>query len=445
MNTISSTSRISRSIHAVRARQILDSRGRPTVEADVELDDGSFGRASVPSGASTGSAEAHELRDGDRAVYAGLGVLKAVANINGEIARALLGRDPFAQHDVDGLMRELDGTPQLARLGANATLAVSIAVARAAAASSRQPLYERVREIAGLDRLTMPLPMVNILSGGLHASGGMDVQDFLAIPVRATSIADAIHIISRVRTAATEEARARGLPTLLADEGGVSPGLPTGRDALEMMLRIVERAGLKAGDDIVIAIDVAATSLQREQHAEGGRYELAREGRMASSVEMIEMLAGWVRSYPIASIEDGLGEEDWFAWRALTDRLGSQVQLVGDDLFTTNPARLERGVRAGVANGVLVKANQNGTLSGTIDLIAQAKAAGYATTVSARSGETEDAFMSDLAVGTAAGQIKIGSLRTSSTVAKYNQLLRIEGSCGAPYAGVAALAGVSGA
>jgi enolase len=431
-------------IRSIRARQILDSRGRPTVEADVELDDGSFGRASVPSGASTGSAEAHELRDGDAATYAGLGVLKAVAGVNGAIARALHGRDPFAQHELDALMRELDGTPQLARLGANATLAVSIANARAAAASRGQPLYERVREIAGIAQLTMPLPMVNILSGGLHASGGMDVQDFLAMPVRARSIADAIHIVSRVRSAATEEARARGLPTLLADEGGVSPGLPSGRDALDMMLRIIERAGLKPGVDIVIAIDVAATSLQRAQHADGGRYELSREGRTASSREMIEMLAGWVQDYPVASIEDGLGEEDWPAWRTLTERLGAQVQLVGDDLFTTHPARLDRGIRAGVANGVLVKANQNGTLSGTIDLIAQAKAAGYATTVSARSGETEDAFMSDLAVGTAAGQIKIGSLRTSSTVAKYNQLLRIEEACGAPYAGIAALAASAG-
>jgi enolase len=240
-----------------------------------------------------------------------------------------------------------------------------------------------------------------------------------------------------VRNAATDEARARGLPTLLADEGGISPGLPTGRDALEMMLRIIERAGLKPGEDVVIAIDVAATSLLR---AEGG-YALAREGRVATSAEMIEMLAGWVRDYPVVSIEDGLGEEDWGAWASLTEQVGTKVQVVGDDLFTTHPQRLDRGVREQVANGVLVKANQNGTLSGTIALIAQAKAAGYATIVSARSGETEDAFMSDLAVGTGAGQIKIGSLRTSSTVAKYNQLLRIEELCQAPYAGLSALAG----
>ena len=424
-------------ISAVRARQILDSRGRPTVEADVTLSDGSFGRASVPSGASTGSAEAHELRDGDPARHAGLSVLKAVANANGDIAAALSGRDALDQRAIDQVMLTLDGTPQLSRLGANAVLAVSLAVARAAAAAQGQPLFEHVREIAGLAQVTMPVPMVNILSGGLHAGRGMDVQDFLAMPVRATSIAEAIDLISRVRNAATDEARARGLPTLLADEGGISPGLPTGRDALDMMLRLIERAGLKPGEDVVIAIDVAAASLQRPE----GGYALTREGRVASSTEMIEMLAGWVRDYPVVSIEDGLGEEDWSAWAALTERLGNRVQLVGDDLFTTHPTRLARGVREHVANGVLVKANQNGTLSSTIALVAQAKAAGYATIVSARSGETEDAFMSDLAVGTGAGQIKIGSLRTSSTVAKYNQLLRIEEACQAPYAGLSLLAG----
>lgn len=424
-------------IRTVHARQILDSRGRPTVEADVTLGDGSFGRASVPSGASTGSAEAHELRDGDPAFHSGLSVLRAVANVDGEIAAALAGRDTLDQHGIDAIMVALDGTPQLARLGANAVLAVSIAVARAGAVAQHQPLFERVREIAGVAQLSMPVPMVNILSGGLHAGRGMDVQDFLAIPVRATSIAEAIHILSRVRNAATEEARARGLPTLLADEGGISPGLPSGRDALDMMLSIIERAGLQPGIDIVIAIDVAAASLQQVDD----RYWLAREDRHASSAEMIDMLAGWVRDYPVVSIEDGLGEEDWGAWAELTKKIGGSVQLVGDDLFTTHPERLARGMRERVANGVLVKANQNGTLSGTIDLIAQAKAAGYATIVSARSGETEDTFMSDLAVGSAAGQIKIGSLRTSSTVAKYNQLLRIEESCQAPFAGLSTLAG----
>lgn len=423
-------------IHTIHARQILDSRGRPTVEADVTLSDGSLGRASVPSGASTGSAEAHELRDGNPDVYAGLSVLKAVGHVNAQIAQALIGHDAFDQHGIDQTMTALDGTPQLAKLGANAILAVSIAAARASAVASGQALYERVRDIAALPNLNMPVPMVNILSGGLHAGRGMDVQDFLAMPVRASSIAEAIHILSRVRNAASQEALARGLPTLLADEGGISPGLPTGRDALDMMMRTIERAGLRPGEDVVIAIDVAATSLQRPE----GGYALTREGRCVNAQEMIEMLADWVKHYPVVSIEDGLGEEDWGAWAELTQRLG-HVQLVGDDLFTTHPERLARGVREQVANGVLVKANQNGTLSGTIALIAQAKAAGYATIVSARSGETEDAFMSDLAVGTCAGQIKIGSLRTSSTVAKYNQLLRIEEASGAPYLGLAALSG----
>lgn len=283
----------------------------------------------------------------------------------------------------------------------------------------------------------LPLPMVNIFSGGLHASGGMDMQDFLAMPMRAESMADAVHLMARVRAAATEVARRRGLPTLLADEGGLSPGLQRGRDALLMMLESIEQASLRPGEDVAIAIDVAASTLQ----GPNGLYRLAREGRECSSEEMIDLFAGWLREFPIASIEDVLGEEDWQAWRALTMRLGTQVQLVGDDLFTTNPTRLARGIRERVANGVLVKANQNGTLSGTIEVIAQAKGAGYATIVSARSGETEDTFMSDLAVGSAAGQIKIGSLRTSSTVAKYNQLLRIEEASGAPFAGFAAVAG----
>ena len=424
-------------IQGVRARQILDSRGRPTVEADVTLSQGHWGRASVPSGAATGSAEAHELRDGGPALYGGLSVMQAVDHVNQTIAQALCGQDAWDQAAIDQTLVALDGTPQLSRLGANAILAVSIATARASAAALGQTLCERVHAMAGHPDMSMPVPMVNILSGGLHAGRGMDVQDFLAMPVRAVSMADAIHVLSRVRNAATEEARARGLPTLLADEGGISPGLASGRDALDMMMRIIERAGLQPGQDIVIAIDVAATALQDPR----GGYALQREGRHASSAQMIEMLANWIEDYPVVSIEDGLGEEDWGAWAELTRRVGHRVQLVGDDLFTTHPRRLERGIREKVANGVLVKANQNGTLSGTLSLMAQAKAAGYAMIVSARSGETEDAFMSDLAVGTGAGQIKIGSLRTSSTVAKYNQLLRIEEACGAPYKGLSALAG----
>ena len=422
-------------IRTVHAREILDSRGRPTVEVDAILDDGSFGRASVPSGASTGAAEAHELRDGDPARYAGLGVQKAVANVNGEIADALRGTGSADQRRLDDRLRELDGTPRLQRLGANAALGVSLAVCRAVAASRGQALYERIADLVEV-RPTLPLPMTNILSGGLHADGRMDVQDFLAVPMRAASIDAAIHLLARVRSAATELSRERGLPILLADEGGLSPGCETGRAALELMVQAIERAGLIPGEDIAIAIDVAATALKEAD----GRYRLAREGRDLSGEAMIGMIEAWVADFPVVSVEDGLDEEDWIGWKLLTARLGSKVQLVGDDLFTTSPRRLARGIDEGIGNAVLVKANQNGTLTGTLDVIAQAKVAGYATIVSARSGETEDAFMSDIAVGTAAGQIKIGSLRTSSTVAKYNQLLRIEEQSGASFAGIAALA-----
>jgi len=428
--------RVKTTIEAIHAREILDSRGRPTVEADVVLAGGARGRASVPSGASTGTSEAHELRDGDKSRYGGLGVSRAVANANGEIAAALRGLDALAQPGLDARMRELDGTPQLGRLGANATLAVSLAAARAAAAAQGQEFFQRIAELAGTAAPVLPMPMVNIFSGGMHAAGGMDFQDFLAMPLAARDIGEAIHIAARVRSAATEVCREQGLPTLLADEGGVSPGEATPRGALLMMVQAIERAGLRPGADVGIAIDVAASTLGDS----GKGYRLAREGRSFATGEMVDLLEALTREFPIVSIEDGLGEEDWGGWSALTRRLGGRVQLVGDDLFATHPARLGRGVRDGVANGVLVKANQNGTLTGTLEVIAQARAAGYATIVSARSGETEDAFMSDLAVGAAAGQIKIGSLRTSNTVAKYNQLLRI-GEAPMPFAGAAALAG----
>lgn len=411
-------------------RQILDSRGRPTVEVDALLADGSFGRVSVPSGASTGTAEAHELRDGNPYIYGGLSVLKACQNVGGEILDALRGFDAADQRQLDQRLQSLDGTPRLQRLGANAALGVSIAVCRAVAASRGQQLYQRIAELSGVESPLLPVPMTNILSGGLHAERGMDVQDFLAIPMRASSVADAIHILSRVRTAASDVARKRGISTLLADEGGLSPGLPSGRAALQMMMEAIEAAGLRPHDDVVIAIDVAATTLKTPD----GKYQLRREARTLSSLEMVDMFAEWTNEFPVVSIEDGLDEEDWSGWKELTRRLGQRVQLVGDDLFTTHPERLSRGMRERVANGVLVKANQNGTLSGTLDVIATARAAGYATIVSARSGETEDAFMSDLAVGSGAGQIKIGSLRTSSTVAKYNQLLRLEEHSGAGYA-----------
>jgi len=423
-------------IRALAAREILDSRGRPTVEADALLADGSLGRASVPSGASTGTAEAHELRDGDPARYRGRGVLRAVASVEGEIAAALRGMNAEDQRSIDDRMRELDGTPQLSRLGGNATLAVSLAVCRSVAASRGQSLYGRIAELAATAP-TMPLPMTNILSGGLHAGRGMDVQDFLVVPLRAASIADAIHVMARVRAAAADVVRERGLPTLLADEGGLAPGCENARAALVLLCDAIERAGLVPGQDVGIAVDVAATTLA----SDAGSYRLAREGRTLDAGGMIDMVATWAREFPVVSVEDALDEEDWDGWRRFTLKQGSALQLVGDDLFATNPSRLARGVRERVANAVLVKMNQNGTLTGTLDVIAQAKAAGYATIVSARSGETEDAFMADLAVGASAGQIKIGSLRTSSTVAKYNQLLRIEEDSRASYAGVGALAG----
>jgi enolase len=422
-------------IKTIEARQILDSRGRPTIEVDVVLNDGSRGRAAVPSGASTGTHEAHELRDGDPQRYWGLGVLKAVAHVNSDIAHNIEGFDALDQRGLDNRLRELDGTEQLKRLGANAILGVSIAACRAAAASRSLPLAAHIAELAGVPTQHMPLPMVNILSGGLHAGRGMDAQDFLAIPARANSIEEAIHTISLVRSAAAQVCQARGLPTLLADEGGLSPGCRSGMEALELMCQSIEAAGLRPGEDVLIAIDVAATSLKDKD----GNYRLAREGKTLSSSEMIAMMRTWVDTYPVVSIEDGLDEEDWAGWTELTEQLGARIQLVGDDLFTTNQKRLQKGIDGKAANGVLVKVNQNGTLSGTLDVVALAKSSGYSTIISARSGETEDPFIADLAVGTAAGQIKIGSLRTSSTVCKYNQLLRIEAESRAPYAGSQAL------
>ncbi len=419
-------------IRSLRARQILDSRGRPTIEVDVELQDGSLGRAAVPSGASTGAAEAHELRDGDPAVHAGLGVRRAVDHVNTELARALAGFDAADQEGADHLLRATDGTPDLSRLGANAILGVSLALCRAFAITSGQALHARIAELSGNPQAMMPMPMVNILSGGLHASRGMDVQDFLAVPVAARSIEEAIRHVAQVRASAATLMAQRGLPTLLADEGGLSPGFRTGRKALQFMVEAFEHAGFRPGLDMGIAIDVAASTL----HAPDGRYDLAREGRVATAQEMIALFDEWVRDFPICSIEDGLDEEAWSDWQMLTEQLGSRVQLVGDDLFTTNAARLEKGIAARIGNGVLVKLNQNGTLTGTLDVIARARRAGYAAIVSARSGETEDPFIADLAVGCATGHIKIGSVRCSDRLAKYNQLLRIEEHTGAPFAGM---------
>lgn len=421
-------------IARVHARQIHDSRGRPTVEVDVETEDGTVGRAAVPSGASTGTSEAWELRDGTKE-YAGLGVRTAVGNVNEEIADAVKGLDVQDQGSVDELLLKLDGTPQLKRLGANAILGVSLATCRAAAQSQQTPLHQWVAQLAGTQKPTLPMPMVNILSGGLHAGRGMDVQDFLAVPASAASTEEAIEMVSRVRASATDAMTARGLTTLLADEGGLSPGLETGRAALELMVESIERAGLTPGEDIVIAIDVAAHSLW---DPERGDYHLAREGRRVSGEEMIQIVSDWVTDFPVASIEDALDEEDWEGWQKLTRLLGERVNLIGDDFFTTNVERLQRGISLGAANGVLVKVNQNGTLSGTLDVIKTARASGYIPVVSARSGETEDPFISDLAVGTGAGQIKIGSVRCSDRLSKYNQLLRIAEDPALEFAGMGA-------
>ncbi len=417
-------------IQQITARQILDSRGRPTLEADVRLTDGTLGRASVPSGASTGTHEAHELRDGDPAEFGGLGVRRAVAAVVDEISPALRGHDPADQGGIDATLRELDGTENLRRLGGNAVLGTSLAVCRAYALAVRQPLYLRVADLAGVPAPVLPMPMVNILSGGLHAGRGMDVQDFLVAPVGAKSIGEALSQVARVRAAATEVLAARGLPILLADEGGLSPGCDNSRTALELMMEIIQTAGLEPGKDVRIAIDVAAHSFV----APDGHYDLAREGVVRTTTEMIDMIEGWVRDFPIVSVEDGLDEDDWAGWTALTARLGKRVALIGDDLFTTNPDRLQQGIATGAANGVLVKLNQNGTLSGTLDVVARARAAGYVPVVSARSGETEDDFLADLAVGTAAGQIKVGSLRCSDRLAKYNQLVRIAEDDSIPFA-----------
>lgn len=414
---------VSSAIRRVLARQVFDSRGRPTVEADVELEDGSLGRASVPSGASTGRHEAHELRDGDAQRYHGLGVLRAVSNVNAVIAGEVRGLDATDQPTLDARLRALDGAPNLARLGANAVLAVSMATARAAALSSGEPLY---RYLAGSSAPLLPLPMVNILSGGAHARGGMDVQDFLAMAVGAESLDQALAWTHAVRAAAGALLAEEGLSLLLADEGGFAPGYASVERALELMVRAIERAGLQPGRDVAIAMDVAATQFVQPD----GRYELRREGRTLKSEDMVERTVSWLDRYPIVSVEDPLAEDDWSAWQALTRRMGDRCQLVGDDLFCTNPSRIQRGIDARAANGVLIKLNQIGTVTDTLGAVRLAREAGYAAIVSARSGETEDPFIADLAVATACGQIKVGSLSSSERMAKYNQLVRIQEELG---------------
>ena len=423
----------STTITRLHGRQILDSRGRPTVEAEITLANGVTARASAPSGASTGKAEALELRDGGTA-WEGRGVSRAVANIRGEIAQLLSGCDVLDQARLDGLLGEADGTANWARLGGNAVLSVSLAACRAAATTQGQPLYRRFAELAGSEP-AMPLPMVNILSGGMHAGGGMDVQDFLAVPVGAQSYSEALAWICQVRSAAAELCADQGLPTLLADEGGLSPGFRTSEEALTLMVRAFEACGLRPGVDVAIALDLASSSFVEDW----GDYSFVRQGMTMSPEALVELQVQWVMRYPIVSIEDGLAEDDWAHWPELTRRLG-HIQIVGDDLFATQPERIRRAIDGGIANAALIKVNQNGTVTGTVEAIQTARGAGYATVISARSGETEDDFLADLAVGVGGGQIKIGSVRNSERQAKYNQLSRIEED-DLPWLGRAALAG----
>jgi enolase len=404
-------------IGSIHARQVLDSRGTPTVEVDVLLRGGAQGRAIVPSGASTGQAEALELRDGDPDDYAGKSVHRAVQHVQQTLAPAILGMNASEQAAIDERLIELDGTPNKARLGANAILGLSLAVAHAAAAAQGLPLY---RYLGGDEATLLPMPMVNILSGGLHAGGAVDMQDYLAIPIGAPDYPTALAWLSRVRRATGELLAADGYEaTLVAHEGGYGPRLPDNEAGLRYLTQGIERAGLHPGDDVVIALDVASTHFYRN-----GRYLFAVEDRAMSAAELVERLDDWTGRYPIVSIEDGLAEEDWDGWQILTRRLG-QIQLLGDDLFVTNPARLQRGIDLGVANAVLIKVNQIGTLTETLQTVRLAQAHGYNPVISARSGETEDTTIADLAVATGAGQIKVGSLRGSERLAKYNRLLRI--------------------
>ena len=413
----------------IHAREILDSRGNPTVEVDVILEDGTMGRAAVPSGASTGAHEAVEKRDGDKTRYMGKGVLDAVAAVNGEIADTLVGFDATEQEAIDAAMIELDGTINKGRLGANAILGVSMAVARAAADATGQPLY---RYIGGTSARVLPVPMMNIINGGEHADNPIDIQEFMIMPVSATNIRDAVRMGSEVFHTLKKELSNAGLSTGIGDEGGFAPNLSSTRDALDFIIKSIEKAGYKAGQDIYLALDCAST-----EYYKNGKYELAGEGKSLTSAENVAYLTELVNDYPIISIEDGMAEDDWDGWRALTDALGDRVQLVGDDLFVTNPTRLSDGISRGCANSMLVKVNQIGTLSETLRAVEMAHRARYTNVMSHRSGETEDTTIADLAVATNCGQIKTGSLARSDRLAKYNQLIRIEEELGetAIYAG----------
>jgi enolase len=406
------------SISEVRGREILDSRGNPTVEVEVELVTGARGRAAVPSGASTGAHEAHELRDGgDR--YGGKGVQTAVANINGEIAEALNGLEALDQRMVDGELLALDGTDNKSRLGANALLGVSLATAKAAADELDLPLY---RYVGGTNAHVLPLPLMNVLNGGAHADSNVDLQEFMLAPVGAAGFAEALRWGTETYHALRRLLHERGLSTGLGDEGGFAPSLPSNEEALKLLLRAIEAAGYRPGEEIALALDVAST-----EFFDAGRYVLAGEGKEFSSAEFVDYLADLVARYPIVSIEDGMAEDDWDGWRGLTQRLGDTVQLVGDDLFVTNSERLREGITQGVANSILVKVNQIGTLTETLDTVGLASRAAYTAVMSHRSGETEDTTIADLAVATNCGQIKAGAPARSDRVAKYNQLLRIEG------------------
>ncbi len=421
----------------VRAREVLDSRGNPTVQAEVALADGSVGEACAPSGASTGSREALELRDGDASRYLGKGVLRAVANVNGPIRELLLGLNASEQRQLDRGMIELDGSDNKSALGANAVLAVSLAAAKAAAASAGVPLYRHIAALhGGGDGFSMPVPMMNILNGGEHADNNVDIQEFMIQPVAAPSFAEALRTGAEIFHHLRRVLASRGLGTAVGDEGGFAPDLPSNEAALAVIGEAVAAAGYELGGEVTLALDCAASEFHRD-----GVYRLAGEGASYSSAEFADYLAGLAGKYPILSIEDGMDESDWEGWRVLTDKLGGRLQLVGDDLFATNTRILGEGIRRGIANSILVKLNQIGSLSETLDAIAMARRAGYAAVISHRSGETEDTTIADLAVATAAGQIKTGSLCRSDRVAKYNRLLRIEAELRerAPYRGRAEL------
>ncbi len=409
-------------IAAIRGRQILDSRGNPTVEVDVALENGSLGRAAVPSGASTGAHEAVELRDGDTARWGGKGVGKAVQSVCGPIAEALIGHDAEDQSEVDASMIALDGTENKARLGANAILGVSLATAKAAANAAGLPLY---RYLGGSDATLLPVPMMNILNGGAHADNPIDFQEFMVMPVGASSFSEALRCGSEIFHALKSALHSKGLSTAVGDEGGFAPDIASPREALDLILSAIDAAGYTAGSDVLIALDPAASEFFRN-----GRYELAGEGRSLAPDEMVEYYAGLAADYPIASIEDGMAEDDLDGWKLLAERLGKRVQLVGDDLFVTNVRRLAMGIERGLANSILVKVNQIGTLTETIAAVRMAHGAGFTSVMSHRSGETEDSTIADLAVALSTGQIKTGSLARSDRTAKYNQLLRIEEGLG---------------